>query len=269
MKLSVFYDHVIEAHDQTGKDIPEILKFVKDQGMIALEMRLSHIQENPKITEWVKEAGLGISCIYEFYEMGTLEETEKVSLHLQTAKELGVPNIMIVPGFLHGKDVDTLKSSMTDEDKLFSFFDSRTEVKRMADAMNSAVKMGSDMSITVLFEDFDDFSSPMSGINGVAWFLEHVPEIGFTFDCGNFIMYNEDVLLAFSRFEKRVRHVHCKDRGEGPAVPVGDGKIPIKEVVTSLLSSGYDGYFAIEHFDAVDQMVYIERSARFLRTITV
>ena len=73
-----------------------------------------------------------------------------------------------------GKDVDTLKSSMTDEDKLFSFFDSRTEVKRMADAMNSAVKMGSDMSITVLFEDFDDFSSPMSGINGVAWFLRTI-----------------------------------------------------------------------------------------------
>ena len=267
MKLSVFYDHVLQAHDQTGKDIPEILRFVKNQGIAALEIRLSHIQENPKVTEWIKEAGLKISCIYEFYEMGTCEESEKVRVHLETAKDLGAPNIMIVPGFLHEGDVDILKSSMTDEDKLFSFFDTHKEVCRMADAMNRAVYLGEEMGLTVLFEDFDDFSSPMSGINGVAWFLKHVPDIGFTFDCGNFIMHDEDVLLAFSRFGKRTRHVHCKDRGEGPAVAVGDGKIPIKEVVSQLLSSGYDGYFAIEHFDADDQMGYIERSARFLRSI--
>ncbi len=267
MKLSVFYDHVIDAHDQTGKEILDILKIVKDQGISALELRLSHLQENPKIKEWVKEAGLLISCIYEFYEMGTCDETEKVSMHLQAAKELGSPNIMIVPGFLHGKDVDILKETMTDKDKLFSFFDSHKEVKKMADAMNSAVKMGSEMGVNVLFEDFDDFSSPMSGINGVDWFLEHVPDIGYTFDCGNFIMHDEDVLLAFSKFEKRVRHVHCKDRGEVPAVAVGDGRIPIKEIVTKLLSSGYNGYFAIEHFGAGDQIKYMERSARFLKNI--
>ena len=63
MKLSVFYDHVIDAHNQTGKDILDILKFVKDRGIIALELRLSHLQENPKIKEWVKEAGLLISCL--------------------------------------------------------------------------------------------------------------------------------------------------------------------------------------------------------------
>ena len=49
----------------------------------------------------------------------------------QAAKELASPNIMIVPGFLHGKDVDILKETMTDKDKLFTFFDSNKEVKKI------------------------------------------------------------------------------------------------------------------------------------------
>ena len=129
--------------------------------------------------------------------------------------------------------------------------------------MNKAVSMGRDMGITVLFEDFDDFSSPMSGINGVAWFLDKCPDVGFTFDCGNFIMHDEDVLYAFNKFFTRIKHVHCKDRST-ESIPVGEGRIPIKEVVTKMIESGYDGFFAIEHFDAKDQMGCIGKSARYL-----
>ena len=49
------------------------------------------------IKEWVKEAGLLISCIYEFYEMGTCDETEKVRTHLQAAKELAKATEKIIP----------------------------------------------------------------------------------------------------------------------------------------------------------------------------
>ena len=51
------------------------------------------------------------------------------------------------------------------------------------------------------------------------------------------------------------------------AVPVGDGRIPIKEVVTRLTELGYDGYFAIEHFDAEDQFGFMGKSANFLKSI--
>ena len=59
-------------------------------------------------------------------------------------------------------------------------------------------------------------------------------------------------------------HFFIQSIGE---LAVGDGRIPIKEVVTKLLSSGYNGYFAIEHFGAGDQIKFMERSARFLKNI--
>ncbi len=263
MKLSVFYDHVVQAHEQTGKNIRDILIDVRNYGVEALEIRLSDIQENSGVIDLIKQTGFSISCIYEFYEMGITDEIAKVKAHLDMAKSLEAPNIMIVPGFLQGDDVSRLKADMADASLLNSFFDSNAEVKQMAKCLNQAVTMGKELHINVLFEDFDDFSSPMSGINGVAWFLDKCPEIGYTFDCGNFIMYDEDVLEAFGKFRSRIQHVHCKDRSIEP-VAVGDGRIPIDKVVTALLKSGYKGYFAIEHFDAKNQLECIRKSASFL-----
>jgi len=268
LKLSVFYDHVIEASEQTGKSITEILANVRNCGIEALEIRLSHLQESRDVIEQIKEVGLGISCIFEFYDMGIRDETKKIRQHLNMAKELQAPNIMIVPGFLHGDDVNRLKSVMQEKTLLTAFFDSHQEVKRMAEGINMAVDMGKKLGIKVLFEDFDDFSSPMSGKNGVDWFLEKCPEVGYALDCGNFIMYDEDVLDAFEKFSARICHVHCKDRAK-EVVAVGEGRIPIKEVVSTLLESGYNGYFAIEHFDAKNQMDCIKKSACYLRSISI
>ena len=48
-------------------------------------------------------------------------------------------------------------------------------------------------------------------------------------------------------------------------VAAGDGYIPVGALVERLLQNGYDGYFAIEHFDAPNQRESILRSAAFLR----
>ncbi|MNW21727.1 hypothetical protein D3C71_2228040 [compost metagenome] len=48
--------------------------------------------------------------------------------------------------------------------------------------------------------------------------------------------------------------------------PAGYGFIPIEEILTRLKASGYDDTLAIEHFDAVDQLGYMEQSAEWLRS---
>lgn len=55
-------------------------------------------------------------------------------------------------------------------------------------------------------------------------------------------------------------HVHCKDRGT-QSVAAGDGYLPMAEILTDILQSGYQGYFAIEHFDTPEQENCIRRSA--------
>ncbi len=38
MKLSVFYDHILQAHEQTGRPVPELLQFCRSLGIDAVEM---------------------------------------------------------------------------------------------------------------------------------------------------------------------------------------------------------------------------------------
>ena len=36
-KLSVFYEHILQACEQSGKTIPEVLAFCREQGISAVE----------------------------------------------------------------------------------------------------------------------------------------------------------------------------------------------------------------------------------------
>ena len=73
-------------------------------------------------------------------------------------------------------------------------------------------------------------------------------------------------------------HVHCKDRNADPALTgehrynrgllaaaVGSGYLPMKEILDRLKESGYEDYLAIEHFNAADQVAFMEQSAAFLQ----
>jgi L-ribulose-5-phosphate 3-epimerase len=44
------------------------------------------------------------------------------------------------------------------------------------------------------------------------WFMENVPGLGLTFDTGNFVLRECDVLEAYGLLSEYIVHVHCKDR---------------------------------------------------------
>ena len=49
--------------------------------------------------------------------------------------------------------------------------------------------------------------------------------------------------------------------------PVGSGELPMAEIVRRLCERGYDGICAMEHFGARDQLLYMRRSARWMKNI--
>ena len=100
MKLSVFFDHVLQAREQTGKTIEELLTGVRAAGIEAVEINLDYLCEHPEVWDALKEADLGVSCIYEFYDMGRRDESEKAYRHVETAVKAGANRILVVPGFL-------------------------------------------------------------------------------------------------------------------------------------------------------------------------
>lgn len=73
MKISVFYDHITEAVQQTGKSPAELFAACRSFGIEGLEINYSQLREGgAKLYRKMKEAGIDISCIYEFYDFVTV-----------------------------------------------------------------------------------------------------------------------------------------------------------------------------------------------------
>lgn len=288
IRLSVFFDHILQAEEQTGKHIPELLAEVKKAGISAVEINSTYLLEHLATLEMLETAGLQVSCIYEFYALERGRETEKARRHIEIARKTKAGKILIVPGFF-SVETEEFVNCVPDREKVWDYLSHSEKAQRMADGLREIVEMAgsrniADTPITVVIEDFDDRNSPIACVSGMQWFAEQVPGLCFTFDTGNFIIHGEDIFAAWEELKDKVVHVHCKDRKISSDKPlqtqknatpdikecylpaaVGEGCIPIKELVYKMKEYGYRGYLAIEHFDAADQEAYMQKSAANLQ----
>lgn len=288
IRLLVFFDHILQAEEQTGKHIPELLAEVKKAGISAVEINRTYLLEHPATLEVLETAGLQVSCIYEFYALERGRETEKARRHIEIARKTKAGKILIVPGFF-SVETEEFVNCVPDREKVWDYLSHSEKAQRMADGLREIVEMAgsrniADTPITVVIEDFDDRNSPIACVSGMQWFAEQVPGLCFTFDTGNFIIHGENIFAAWEELKDKVVHVHCKDRKISSDKPlqtqknatpdikecylpaaVGEGCIPIKELVYKMKEYGYRGYLAIEHFDAADQEAYMQKSAANLQ----
>ena len=288
IRLSVFFDHILQAEEQTGKHIPELLAEAKKAGISAVEINCTYLLEHPATLEMLETAGLQVSRIYEFYALERGRETEKARRHIEIARKTKAGKILIVPGFF-SVETEEFVNCVPDREKVWDYLSHSEKAQRMADGLREIVEMAgsrniADTPITVVIEDFDDRNSPIACVSGMQWFAEQVPGLCFTFDTGNFIIHGEDIFAAWEELKDKVVHVHCKDRKISSDKPlqtqknatpdikecylpaaVGEGCIPIKELVYKMKEYGYRGYLAIEHFDAAEQEAYMQKSAANLQ----
>jgi len=288
IRLSVFFDHILQAEEQTGKHIPELLAEVKKAGISAVEINSTYLLKHLATLEMLETAGLQVSCIYEFYALERGRETEKARRHIEIARKTKAGKILIVPGFF-SVETEEFANCVPDREKVWDYLSHSEKAQRMADGLREIVEMAgsrniADTPITVVIEDFDDRNSPIACVSGMQWFAEQVPGLCFTFDTGNFIIHGENIFAAWEELKDKVVHVHCKDRKISSDKPlqtqknatpdikecylpaaVGEGCIPIKELVYKMKEYGYRGYLAIEHFDAADQEAYMQKSAANLQ----
>lgn len=288
IRLSTFFDHILQAEEQTGKHIPELLAEVKKAGISAVEINRTYLLEHPATLEMLETAGLQVSCIYEFYALERGRETEKARRHIEIARKTKAGKILIVPGFF-SVETEEFVNCVPDREKVWDYLSHSEKAQRMADGLREIVEMAgsrniADTPITVVIEDFDDRNSPIACVSGMQWFAEQVPGLCFTFDTGNFIIHGENIFAAWEELKDKVVHVHCKDRKISSDKPlqtqknatpdikecylpaaVGEGCIPIEELVYKMKEYGYRGYLAIEHFDAADQEAYMQKSAANLQ----
>lgn len=264
MKLSVFYHHICEAAQQSGKTVSEILKKVKTFGIDHLEFDIADLK-NDETVKLLSDSGMKISSVYGFYDFANNDDLSGAFYHCDRAAELGSEKIMLIPGFYSSSDKAAVEK----------------EREKMLDAMKVVCEYAHQKRLTPTIEDFDDFMSPISTSERMLNFVENVPYLKVTFDTGNFMYSAESENYAFERLKPYIVHVHCKDRSMTPdercgmkcavdgtemyACPTGDGCIAVAHIVKELAKNGYDGIFTIEHFGAYDQLAFIKKSAENLR----
>ena len=76
MKISVFYEHIEKACEQTKKPLEEVLAHVKKSGIDGIEMdydMLSSEDDEQSILTSLKKAGLVISSIYGFCHLDAVK----------------------------------------------------------------------------------------------------------------------------------------------------------------------------------------------------
>lgn len=157
------------------------------------------------------------------------------------------------------------------------------ELSRMVQGMMRLSELAKENGLTLTIEDYDDAMSPIATIGGMKIFLDTIPDLKVAFDTGNFAFSGDDVLDAKREFIGRTRHVHLKDRlwtrtgtGDPKECPdgtllwpcaVGDGDLPIKEILQELKAVGYNGYAMAEFFGAASYSELIEKSIENLKSL--
>lgn len=268
MKLSVFYEHIVEAAQQENKTVSEICKIASSFGIKGVEIENTRLlKEKENVLNNLGEGNLEISCMYGFFDFAHTEDLTSGFEMVNLADELHIKKIMLIPGFL--KDAEFLPIVY------------KQKVDKMVDKLRQVCDYAEEKNIMVVLEDFDDKIAPFATAKQLEYFYQNITKLHCAFDTGNFLYSEEDALEVLPLFIDNIGHVHCKDRsftvkeGEVPkatikgrdmySAAVGSGVIPMKEIVNQILEKGYDDYFAIEHFGSTQQLQDMESSVKWFR----
>lgn len=288
MKISAFYENIMDAVNYEHLDTKTYLEQLKQDGMEKVYISYETLKNDQEesIPKMLQELELGVEGLYGFifFDHVPLDESYKNMIDL--AVKVNAGNVLFVPGFI------------TKEDRA-----NEKQIKEnMWTGLKNAVKYGKEKGVAVSIEDFDGLTAPYCRISGVAEFLENVPGLQLSFDTGNFVMYHEDELEAFEMFKSKICTVHLKDRchekdilcdenalggkdengnnlvkeypfvicADGEkigAVPVGDGVMQIKEIMYRLKNQGYDGGLIAELYGYPSEIMAegIRKSVRWIK----
>lgn len=270
-KIAVFFAHIQEAMEQTGKTLDEILLEIRAMGIDAVEFDYEVLKDaETQLRQSLKKAGLKVSSIYRFYDFGCTKVQSSDYDLIDIAIRTEASQVMAIPGFYHSADPVKREE----------------EFHNMVEGMKQLTAYGKAHNVQVLMEDFDDENSPFCTLDGLYRLMTEVSGIGCAFDTGNFKLAGQDEIAAFQKLRPFVKHIHLKDRRTASddishpsritmdgtplyASPVGGGIIQIEQIITMAHEDSYHGYFSIEHFDAPNQLEYMKQSVNWLQDLTI
>jgi sugar phosphate isomerase/epimerase len=180
----------------------------------------------------VKLIALGSSARFSMADRAEREQHEKTTAALiPLAAELGAPLIRVFGGNLP-KGV-----SMSEG------------IENVAASLNKLAPIAEAARVALVLETHDDFSKATD----VADVLSRVPSpaIGALWDTQPPYEFGESASQVLALLGNRILHTHVKDArkvdgGPSELVLLGEGDVPVREILQQLIASGYQGYAAVE-----------------------
>ena len=261
MKRAIFLAHLREAARQQNWELKQAVSKAGALGYQGLECDYTDlIPDAAAFGRMVKDMGMEISNVCCFFNFPSGVDRSQIEAAADRVAAAGGRKILAIPG--EGQDPDALA--------------------RMTEGLRCLCEAAGNSGITVTLEDFDNVKSPCATAEGLAYFFERIPALGFTLDTGNFLYMDQDVTECCVPLLSRLAHMHLKDRSlvplnprEKPLLsaegiplypcPVGRGVIPMERILTIAGQAGYTDYVTVEHFGAADQWAYAAESAAWLR----
>jgi len=248
-------------------DLKRIIRCAKDYGYDGVEIRVvsghKHgIELETSTTQrrvaknLFKENDLEISCLSTSLAFSSAKEEERrrnvgtLREYIKLASDLGATRIRVFGGAMP------------------------PEVKReeclsyVGESLLEAADTARDFGVSVLLETHDDFSLGVD-VGKVLREVNH-PNVGAVWDVMHPLFHGESIETTYSALKGYVKHTHVHDAVEtekyGRLVQIGEGIVPIREIVQMLKKDGYTGYLSCEYWtDQGEPEVTLPKYANVLR----
>ena len=240
-RISIFFDHVAEMARQEKISVREAAQRVRQLGYTGIDVR---VNMNKQQLGMLDSLGFQHACAIADINFIRGEQPEAVRQALDFMHHNRYKRLLVIPGLLP----ENASQELIDE---------------VCTRVASFVKEAADEGIDIMVEDYDNPRSPCFNTQTLDHLFAASPQLNHVLDTGNFLFAGEDVMTALRHFRERIHHVHLKDRKakrDYASLPIGTGVMPLNEVVSELLRSGYDGWFTVEHFGAPSQWNYAKQS---------
>ena len=282
MRISAFMENIGQAARDAGIPMQNFLAQLKKEGLESVYAGYAHClkHQGRQILQLLKAFNLPLEGVWgtiDFLSMTDEEAAAEYTAMIDCAAANGAKHILITPGVFHsaesGEKVTPEEVEARDSD-----------ICRMIRLVREAKAYGESKNVTVTMENYDGFHSPIVYPEVLRRFFEEIPDLKCSFDTGNFVPCDADVLEEFSYYKERIVAIHLKDRVENddqngteknpyvtrsgrryyPAV-VGCGDMHIPEIITQMNRAGYNGCGVIELFSSDDMANKLIASVRWLK----
>jgi sugar phosphate isomerase/epimerase len=279
MRISAFLENIDQIAQKGGQSIMEVLKELKSEGLESVYTEYSRAikEREQEMMELLNMCGLKLEGLWDtipIHEMKEVEAKEEYVGLVDCAERNGAKHVLITPGGFH---------KITREEVL----EREEDIQYIIKQVNNAVIYGKNKGVDVTLEDYDIFTSPVVFPDVLRRFFEEIPNLKCSFDTGNFISCDYDVMKEFTYYKDRIVAFHLKDRIENDnqggrektpyitesgrkyyPIAVGYGNMHIAEIVKEMSNENFDGAGIIELFGSDDMKNQMLKSIHWIKENT-